>query len=329
MDAQTMTVPASKGMDRRPSAQALASETTALNVADHRVAGREEAGVRGEAGGGQDHEVEGDRPSAQSAASPSASMPAAAATEMGLTDDERVDAKVRGFGEHDKVSADDASEPPVRGTFDYSFSRRIACLSEPAGVAARGYRALQTHLLAGHVRDGRRGLAVCAPTPACGCTSVAVNLAVAFAQAGINTLLIDANLHRPAVQDFIRPEQPARGLVQMLSVGAEQRSDEIRREVRPNLSVLYAGGTSPRAHDLIAGRLFKQIIDDCMRAYEFTIVDTPATDGSSDARQIAMGVRYGLIVARRDMTLLTDVHRTVAELSSDRVRLVGSFLAAF
>jgi hypothetical protein len=42
-----------------------------------------------------------------------------------------------------------------------------------------------------------------------------------------------------------------------------------------------------------------------------------------------MGVRYGLIVARRDMTLLTDVHRTVAELSSDRVRLVGSFLAAF
>lgn len=328
MDAQTITVPAANGMDHRPSAQALASEATALNVADHRVAGREEAGVRGEAGGGQDHEVEGDRPLAQSAVSTSASVPAAAATAMGPTEDGRADAEARG-GEHEKVSADDASEPPVRGTFDYSFSRRIACLSEPAGVAARGYRALQTHLLAGHVRDGRRGLAVCAPTPACGCTSVAVNLAVAFAQAGINTLLIDANLHRPAVQDFIRPEQPARGLVQMLSVGAEQRSDEIRREVRPNLSVLYAGGASPRAHDLIASRLFKQIIDDCMRAYEFTIVDTPATDGSSDARQIAMGVRYGLIVARRDMTLLTDVHRTVAELSSDRVRLVGSFLAAF
>lgn len=333
MDAQTMMGSAANGMDHRPSAQALASETTdrALKVADHRAAGREEAGVRGEAGGGRDYDGEGDRPSAQSAVSTSAAMPDAAAAAAGTspTEDDRGEVKARGLGEHDKVSADDASEPPVRGTFDYSFSRRIACLSEPAGVAARGYRALQTHLLAGHVRDGRRGLAVCAPTPACGCTSVAVNLAVAFAQAGINTLLIDANLHRPAVQDFIRPEQPARGLVQMLSVGAEQRSDEIRREVRPNLSVLYAGGASPRAHDLIASRLFKQIIDDCMRAYEFTIVDTPATDGSSDARQIAMGVRYGLIVARRDMTLLTDVHRTVAELSSDRVRLVGSFLAAF
>ena len=189
MDAQTMTVPAANGMDHRPSAQALASEATALNVADHRVAGREEAGVRGEAGGGQDHEVEGDRPLAQSAVSTSASVPAAAATAMGPTEDGRADAEARG-GEHEKVSADDASEPPVRGTFDYSFSRRIACLSEPAGVAARGYRALQTHLLAGHVRDGRRGLAVCAPTPACGCTSVAVNLAVAFAQAGINTLLL-------------------------------------------------------------------------------------------------------------------------------------------
>lgn len=240
-------------------------------------------------------------------------------------------AEMLGQGSDGEAAQDDAADRSdvQAASFTYGYSRRLACLSEPGGMAARGYRALQTHLLAGHVRDGRRGLAICAPTPEAGCTTVAVNLAIAFAQAGINTLLIDANLHRPAVHDFVRPEQPVRGLVQMLTAPAEQRADEIRRDVRPNLSVLYAGGASAKAHDLIASRGFKQIIDDCMRAFEFTIVDTPATDGSSDARQIAMGVRYGLVVARRDVTFLADIHRTVAELSSDRVRLVGSFLAAF
>jgi Mrp family chromosome partitioning ATPase len=221
----------------------------------------------------------------------------------------------------------DAQPPPL--IFDYAYSRRIACLADPPGPAAAAYRSLQTHLLAGHVRDGRRGLALCAPAPETGCTTVAVNLAIAFAQAGINTLLVDANLHRPSVHEFIRPSAPALGLAQMLTAHPDARTDEIRRNVRPNLSVLYAGGVPARAHDLIANRRFKQIIDDCMRAFEFTIVDTPALRGSTDARHIAMGVRYGLIIARRNVTLLSDIRSVVDELSNDRIRLVGSFLADF
>lgn len=211
--------------------------------------------------------------------------------------------------------------------FDYAYSRRIACLSDPASAAAASYRSLQTHLLAGHVRDGRRGLALCAPRRETGCTTIAVNLAVAFAQAGINTLLVDANLHRPAVHDFIRPSSPAGGLAQMLAAGPDRRIDEVRRQVRPNLSILYAGGAPAKAHDLIANRWFKQIIDDCMRSYEFTIVDTPALCDGTDARHIAMSVRYGMVIARRGATLVAEVHDAVDELSSDRVRLIGSFLA--
>lgn len=212
---------------------------------------------------------------------------------------------------------------------DYVYSRRIACLSDPAGNAAASYRSLQTRLLAGHVRDGRRGLALCAPTPEAGCTTVAVNLAVAFAQAGVNTLLVDANLRRPAVHDFIRPVRPVLGLAQMLAADPNLRVDEIRRDVRPNLSLLYAGGVPPKSHDLLANRRFKQVIDDCMRSFEFTIVDTPALCGSTDARHIAMSVRYGLVIARRDVTLLADIRNAIDELSSDRVRLIGSFLADF
>lgn len=103
--------------------------------------------------------------------------------------------------------------------------------------------------------------------------------------------------------------------------------DEIRRDVRPNLSVLFSGGAAARAHDLVAQRRFKDVIDHCMRSFDLTIVDLPAR--GSDARQIAMTVRHAMMVTRRHVTLLADVKAALAELASDRVRVVGSFLNDF
>lgn len=227
----------------------------------------------------------------------------------------------------DEAGAARRSDPACAASAEFTFSRRIVCLSDPDGAAAASYRSLQTHLLARHVGEGRRGLAVCSPRAGTGCTTVAVNLAAACAQAGINTLLVDANLSRPAVHDFIRPPSGTGGLVQMLSATPADHMDEIRRDVRPNLSVLFAGGASARAHDLVAQRRFKDVIDHCMRSFDLTIVDLPAR--SSDARQIAITVRHAMMVTRRHVTLLADVKAALAELASDRVRVVGSFLNDF
>ncbi|ODP36467.1 CpsD/CapB family tyrosine-protein kinase [Sphingomonas turrisvirgatae] len=212
---------------------------------------------------------------------------------------------------------------------DYRFSRRIVTLSRPDSPEAEGIRSLHTHLMAGHVRDGRRGLAICSPGVGAGCTTVSVNLAVAFAQAGINTLLVDANLHQPGVEQMIQPFTPATGLQQLLTSDSEMQTDEVRHEILPNLSVLYAGGQDARASQLIATRQFKQVIDDCMRDFEFTIVDTPAHGGSTDARRVALSVRYALIVARRNVTYLSEVKDFIEQLETDRIRLVGSFLTDF
>ncbi len=227
------------------------------------------------------------------------------------------------------AARDDASRLSGPETAEYSFSRRIVCLSDPGGAAAERYRALQTRLLASHVRDGRRGLALCSAIPGTGCTTVAVNLAIACAQAGINTLLVDANLQRAAIDSFIQPVPAASGLAQMLIANSEQQTDNIHREVRPSLSVLFAGHSIPQTFEPLATRRFKKIIDECMRGFDLTIVDTPALLGNSEARHIAMAVRYALVVARRDVTRLADVKAMIADLSTDRVQLVGSALTAF
>jgi protein-tyrosine kinase len=211
----------------------------------------------------------------------------------------------------------------------YRVSRRLICLSDPEGAATDSIRSLRSHLMAGHVRDGRRALAVCAPTSGAGSTFVAANLATAFAQAGVNTLLIDANLHTPGVDAYIRPDVPADGLRQMLSARADGRIDEVRRDVLPNLSVLYAGGPGRASSELIANRRFKELIDDCMRDFEFTIVDTPTEGGTADMRRVAMSVRSALIVARRNLSYQSQIKELATQLSADRIRLIGTFLTDF
>lgn len=211
----------------------------------------------------------------------------------------------------------------------YRLSRRIAVLSNPESPVTKSIRSLHTHLLASHIRDGRRGLAVCSPTIGAGCTTVATNLAVVCAQAGINTLLVDANLHDSGVDKMVVPDTPALGLRQMIMASPDVRVDLVRRNVMPNLSILYSGGSGPGASELLASRHYKDVVDNCVRDFDFTIIDTPAHGGSSDARRVAGSVRYGLVVARRDVSFLSEIKAFVEELTADRIRLVGSFLTDF
>lgn len=212
---------------------------------------------------------------------------------------------------------------------EYAFSRRLVCLSAPHGAAATSYRSLQTHLSARHLGDGRRGLALVAPESGAGCTTVATNLAIASAQAGINTLLIDANLGRPAVHDLIRPCAASSGLAEMLLAAGDDQEDAICRDIRPKLSILFAGTMVPSAQELLGGRRFKEIVEQCIRSFDFTIIDTPAASTGPGARQVAASVRYALMIARKNVTSVRSAQRSGGELAADRVKVVGSFLTDF
>src|SRR3546814_263595 len=88
----------------------------------------------------------------------------------------------------EQAKAENGDETPI----SFRFSQRVVVLSDSNSPEAEAIAALRTHLLAHHVRAGRRGLAVCSPSSKSGATFVAVNLAVSLARAGIRTLLIDA-----------------------------------------------------------------------------------------------------------------------------------------
>jgi capsular exopolysaccharide synthesis family protein len=207
----------------------------------------------------------------------------------------------------------------------YGFSPAVVMLAEPNGARAEAIRTLRTHIVAQHVDDGRRGLAICAAGGGVGCTFTAVNLAVALSQVSVKTLLIDGNLRKPGLEAYIRPPKSSSGLHQYL-VNTEMGFGDAIVDALPSLSLLYAGGAASEAQELLATDRFRMLIDHCLRDFDVTIIDTPPANRCADARRISTVVGYSLVVARRDRSFINDISVLAAQLKEDRAQVVGAVM---
>ena len=207
-------------------------------------------------------------------------------------------------------------------------TKGLVTISAPLSPSAEGVRVLRTHVQSQHLQLGRRALAVCGVGMGHGCSFVAANLAVALAQIDVATLLIDANLRDPGIEKYIpRPEGAIggglRACLRDLDTPASQFIDE---DVRPNLSILYAGGVAPDAQELLSRDRFEEVMNLCLRTYDATIIDTPPANSSADALRVSNVAGYSLIVARKHHTLVSDVKTLVGHLNANRATVVGTVL---
>lgn len=202
----------------------------------------------------------------------------------------------------------------------------LPTLFKPTSEKAEAVRVLRTHVMARHVQEGHRALAICSASSNVGCTFVAVNLATSLSQIGINTLLIDANLRQPAVDKIFHLETPRAGLQQCLMQADPNFSEYIEADVLPSLSVMFAGGSAPNAQELLANDHFHYLMNSCLRDFDATIVDTPPANSCSDARRISNVVSYSLIVARRNKSFVNDIKILAEQLRGDRATVIGTVL---
>jgi protein-tyrosine kinase len=229
-----------------------------------------------------------------------------------------------------KVVAAEAPRAPATDVgsagLQYEFSPDLVTLVAQRPEETEAIRTVRTHIIARHIKDGRRGLAVCAATKGVGCSFTAVNLAVSLAQVGVATLLIDGNMREPSLERLIRPPTPPTGLKQCISEEGGHAGALIHAEVIPNLSLLYAGGVADNAQEILAGDAFKVLIERCLRDFEFTIIDTPPTNACADARRIGTMVGYALIVARAHASRVSEIANLASQLQEDGAQVVGTVL---
>lgn len=202
-------------------------------------------------------------------------------------------------------------------------------INAPHSLEAEAIRALRTRLAAQHMREGRRSLAICSASAGSGCTYIALNLAVAMAQAGVRTALVDANLRDPLIADLCGLPLEMPGLADYLSSDSLSMSEIVDTGLMPNLAVIGTGDIPANPQELLSGARFRGLVDQLLREYDLTIFDTAPANICSDGQRVATMAGFSLIVSRKHKTYVEDVKTLAKQLRADRSVVVGSILNSF
>ena len=205
-------------------------------------------------------------------------------------------------------------------------SADLVMLSDPGGVTAESIRQLRTRIIAQHIERGRRALAFCAPNADSGCSFIAANTAVAFAQIGTRVLFINADLRSNDQGPLFTAEEAHDGLLHYLSATRKPPEPIVEFAALPTLSLIAAGGTGENAQELLSSPRFADLISTCVREFDLTIIDTPPANLYADAQRVAALAGYAVIVGRTHKTYYNDITELGRQLTTDGVSVLGTVL---
>jgi polysaccharide biosynthesis transport protein len=193
----------------------------------------------------------------------------------------------------------------------------------PDAVESEAFRTLRT-ALAFNSRETER-LVISSSEPGDGKTTVLVNLAVAYAQAGKRTLLIDADLRRPGLTNLL-------GMKGQPGVSDVLRSEEevaataqrcVQNTERDGLDVLASGPRRPNPSELLVGPRFADLLVWAESLYDQVLVDSPPVLAASDAQILGRLVDGVVLVVQPDRNRRRIVERAVESFTAIGVHLLG------
>jgi capsular exopolysaccharide synthesis family protein len=173
--------------------------------------------------------------------------------------------------------------------------------------------------------EGRlRSIVLTSAAPGEGKTTIACHLAIANADRGKKTLLVDGDLRRPSVHAKFGLT-PQVGLSNVLTGELPWQDVVLPVEGSPNLSVLPAGLGSHRAADLIGPRL-ATLLDEFAKEYDLVILDSPPLLGFAECLQMATAADGVLIISQAGETRRRAVAEVISVLNRLRANIIGVVL---
>jgi capsular exopolysaccharide synthesis family protein len=212
---------------------------------------------------------------------------------------------------------------PIAGATDRAPIYRAVMLLFPRSAAAEAFRALRASIE--YTSSGEsplRTLVVASAGAGEGKTTVAVNLAFAFAQAGKRTILVDGDLRQPGVHEVFRLANKA-GLSTVLRPERAEIAPLLQTTDEPRLLVLTAGPVPPSPADLLGSTRLRELLANLTARADIVVMDSAPIRAAADAAVLAAAVDGVLLVVSTGRTRRSTAH--AAALALDRVgaRVLG------
>ena len=206
-------------------------------------------------------------------------------------------------------------------------STRLVILDDPRSYAAEAYRVLRTNLHYANADAPVRRLLVTSAGEGEGKSTTASNLAICFAQADRNVLLIDADLRRPVVNTLFR--QPSTPGLSSYLAGDALLDAVIQKTAVPNLSIIASGPTPQNPAELVGSRRMRELLDAVSERFDVVLLDSPPVLAVSDAGALAPMADGVLLVVGSGLAARLALRRAKDAIQAVKGRIVGAVLNRF
>lgn len=213
---------------------------------------------------------------------------------------------------------------PILGVAPHVHRRNGTLRLDDATAVIEAFRGIRLNLQYAVGSSGPLAITVTSPGIGDGKSFIASNLALAFAEQGYRTLLLDGDVRRGTIHRVIGGSRKP-GLTDYLA-GRVDRDGIIQHTRYPHLDMIGCGTRSHEAPPLLSSDRMRELLADLRADYSIVLVDTPPLAAGTDP--FVFGTLTGnLVLVVRSGS--TDRHLTQAKLDLlDRlpVRLVGAIL---
>jgi capsular exopolysaccharide synthesis family protein len=204
---------------------------------------------------------------------------------------------------------------------------QLVTLTAPRSPAAEAIRTLRTNLMYRSVEKPIQTLMITAPQQPSDKSETAANLAVAFAQAGNHTILVDADLRRPTQHTIWGIADNARGLTTMMIEDAALATPPLQPAPGvDNLDLLLSGTPPPSPADLLASERMSEIIGLLKARADYIVFDAPPVLVATDAAALGNKLDGVLLVIRAGETRREHALRARQALERVNVNILGATL---
>jgi capsular exopolysaccharide synthesis family protein len=202
---------------------------------------------------------------------------------------------------------------------------QVYVVSDPRSPSAEAIRLLRANLEFAAAGKKIKTLTVSSSGPGEGKSTTSANLAVVMAQAGLRTVLLDADLRKPSLHKIFGTTNDS-GLTRLLTHPELRWQDAAIRVAVPNLSLIPSGPLPPNPSDLLSIDAFPALLARIAAEADIIVVDTPPVLAVSDPLVVGRHTDAILLVAKSGQTRRDALRHSAEALQQGNMRLLGIVL---
>jgi len=201
--------------------------------------------------------------------------------------------------------------------------RPLILEADPHNSRSEAFRTLRTNLQFLEM-DGGHSFVVTSSLPSEGKSTTTINLAVALADAGKRVALLDCDLRKPKVSEYLNIEGGA-GLTDVL-IGRARVADVMFPWGKRPLYVLPSGKIPPNPSELLGSKQMGQLLEALSKEFDVVLCDAPPLLPVTDAAILSRSTSGSIVIVAAGRTTTHQLNGALDALETVGGKVAGLVL---